>query len=343
MKPEKFGRGEFSISSDYLISLSEQAFERGMTVAELLEGTGLAAEILLAQDVSLGHESFLQAIDNFRCHDGNFWTAIEGGRRMTLSKHGYVGYAAQNSRTLAEAAEKLYRYVATRTDLFILCPGSHSERAELHLQPRIQQHPSLSYVCLSLLVCLETLCRQILQRQARNIPSTIFLPAPPPPTPAPPLPAGSRIVFNADHYSLSWPLTIRDLSLPDRNEGLSKIADAHCESNLKQVYARQSIQDRVRQQLLRSEGYPQLEDIAARLNMSAASLKRRLREEGSSYLQIKDELRRQQACELLLHSQNSIDSIAEQLGYSDASNFSKAFRGWTGQTPGQYRQENKAH
>ncbi len=340
MNPDMLGEGCFAVSSDYLISLSEQAFERGMMVADLLEGSGLEASVLLQQNVSIGHESFLTAMRNFCEYDGNFWTALEGGRRMTMSKHGYVGYAAQHSRNLLEAADKLYRYVSTRIELFELQGGENPDAAELILVPRIEDGPVVSYVCLNFLVCLETLCRQILGRSASNIPSTITLRGKPPATPMPPLPAGSRIVFNAPVYSLCWPLSIIDAEIPARDEDLGRLAEARCESDLRRASEVQSLAARVSQQLLRLDGsMPPLDEIAALMNMSVATLKRRLKAEGVSYQQLKDEQRMRLAQQLLEQGKLTVDQIADRLGYSDASNFSKAFKNWTGVAPRQFRQQ----
>ncbi|MFT5032590.1 MAG: AraC-like DNA-binding protein, partial [Bacteroidia bacterium] len=303
MNPEMLGEGCFAVSSDYLISLSEQAFERGMMVADLLDGSGLEASILLQQNASVGHESFLAAMRNFCEYDGNFWTALEGGRRMTMSKHGYVGYAAQHSRNLFEAAEKLYRYISTRIELFELRSGDRSDVAELTLRPRIDDDPVVSYVSLNFLVCLETLCRQILGRSASNIPSTITLRCKPPATPMPPLPAGSRIVFNAPSYSLCWPLSILDAVIPARDEDLSRLAEARCESDLRRASEVQSLAARVAQQLHRLDGaMPPVDEVAALMNMSVATLKRRLKAEGVSYQQLKDGQRMHLAQKLLEQS-----------------------------------------
>ncbi|WP_372764669.1 helix-turn-helix domain-containing protein [Litorivivens sp.] len=339
MNADRVGKGAYGISSDYLISLSEQAFERGMSVADLLAGSGLEAGILLQQEATIGHESFLTAMDNFCAHDGNFWTALEGGRRMTMSKHGYVGYAAQHSHTLLEAAEKLYRYVTTRIELFDLQRGEHPQRAELFLVPRISDSDTVRYVSLNFLVCLETLCRQILGRSASNIPSCITLTGAPPSTPMPPLPAGSQVVFNSEHYSLSWPRSIMDAQIPARDEDLARLAEARCESDLRRQREQQTVAERVSRQLQQLEGsLPPLEEIAARLNMSMATLKRRLKAEGASYQQLKDDQRLRQASAWLMEGQLTVDQIADRLGYSDASNFAKAFKGWTGQSPSSFRQ-----
>ncbi len=340
MHQQRFGEGCYGVSSDYLSSLSEQAFERGMLVSDLLAGSGLEAGVLLQQDATVGHESFLQAMANFCAYDGNFWTALEGGRRMSMSKHGYVGYAAQHSRNLAEAAEKLYRYVSTRIEIFELHGGDRTDVAELYLVPRVDDGPVVSYVSLNFLVCLETLCRQILGRSAANIPSTITLRGEAPATPPPPLPAGSKIVFGAQRYSLAWPLSILEAEISARDEDLGRLAEARCESDLRRNNQQQGVASRVSQHLYRLNGnMPPLEEIAARLNMSVATLKRRLKSEGVSYQQLKDKERLRLASQLLSDSSLSVDQIADRLGYSDASNFAKAFKGWTGASPSHFRQQ----
>lgn len=346
MDAEQHGDGEYSISSDYLVTLSEQAFERGMAIGELLQGCGLSSEVLLLQDVSIGHRSFLQAVSNFQKIDNNLWSALEGGRRMTLSKHGYLGYAAQHSRSLSEAADKLYRYVSTRINFVALESGQmhpemneRSDRAMLCLRPLEPQHPAMRYVCLSLLSCLDTLCRQILGRGAAHLASHITMQGEAPNCPPPALPGGSKISFGASVYSLSWPNSILDLPLATRDADLAKLAEARCENDLRRSLSSQRLSSRVLAQLQRSQGeLPTIDDVAARLNMSTATLQRRLKTEQCSYQQLKDEFRQKRARELLKQAV-SIELIAEQLGYSDASNFAKAFKTWTGLPPSVYRQQ----
>lgn len=339
MDIEKHGQGQYAISSDYLISLSEQAFERGMSVTALLQGSGLEASVLFRQDVSIGHEAFLVAIDNFHRLDGNLWSALEGGRRMTLSKHGYLGYAAQHSRNLLEAADKLYRYVSTRVDFIRLQRGNRDDRAEVLIIPQVDDSPALRYVCLSFMVCLETLGRQMMGDRAEQIASHITMKGPAPSTAVPPLPGNSRIVFNADRYSISWPPSVVDVPLNSRDEDLGKLADARCETALRRSRDNQKVASRVLSLIHRHSGeLPSLDEIAASLNMSVPTLQRRLKAEGDTFQQIKDRFRESRA-RSLLGTAMSIEQIADQLGYSDASNFSKAFKSWTGLTPSQYRQQ----
>ena len=84
-------------------------------------------------------------------------------------------------------------------------------------------------------------------------------------------------------------------------------------------------------------GFRSVEAVASELCMSERTLKRQLAHEGTTFSDILEDLRRQKAIQLLDDQQASIERIAERLGYSDVANFNRAFKRWTGTTPGQYR------
>jgi AraC-like DNA-binding protein len=73
------------------------------------------------------------------------------------------------------------------------------------------------------------------------------------------------------------------------------------------------------------------------MNLSERSLRRRLAGESTSYRQILDQVRETLARAYLSDTDLRVEDIAERLGYSDAANFSHAFRRWTGTAPGRYR------
>jgi AraC-like DNA-binding protein len=83
--------------------------------------------------------------------------------------------------------------------------------------------------------------------------------------------------------------------------------------------------------------WPDLDAVAQQLHMSSQTLRRHLREEGSSFQELKDHLRRDLAIYLLGRHELPIQDIAEQLGFSEPSAFHRAFKKWTGLTPGAYR------
>ena len=77
--------------------------------------------------------------------------------------------------------------------------------------------------------------------------------------------------------------------------------------------------------------------MARRLGLSARTLQRRLTAQGRSYQVLVDEVRTTLASEYLAHTTMSVEEVGQRLGFSEATNFRKAFRKWTGQAPAVYR------
>jgi AraC-like DNA-binding protein len=100
-----------------------------------------------------------------------------------------------------------------------------------------------------------------------------------------------------------------------------------------------SLTDRIRRLLRRRLGgeLPSLEEVGETLAVTPQTLRRRLREEGRGFQQIKDELRRDTAIEYLAQTRLPLIEIANRVGFSEASTFHRAFKNWTGVAPGEYR------
>ncbi len=80
-----------------------------------------------------------------------------------------------------------------------------------------------------------------------------------------------------------------------------------------------------------------IEDIAADLNMSGRTLRRRLAEQGLSFDVLLDNVRRTRVLSLLANPRMLFEQIASEVGYSDVRSFRRAFRRWTGVSPSEFR------
>ncbi len=80
-----------------------------------------------------------------------------------------------------------------------------------------------------------------------------------------------------------------------------------------------------------------LDVIADMLDMSPRTLRRRLSEFGTSFSALVDDWRFKSSLDLLALEELRIHEIAERLGYANTSNFERAFKRWTGEAPGLYR------
>jgi AraC-like DNA-binding protein len=84
------------------------------------------------------------------------------------------------------------------------------------------------------------------------------------------------------------------------------------------------------------------ERVAQAMCMSPTTLQAKLVKRATSFQEILDETRRDLACSYVLRASGSITEVAFLLGFSDSSNFTRAFRRWTGLSPSTFRQRHGA-
>lgn len=148
------------------------------------------------------------------------------------------------------------------------------------------------------------------------------------------------IQFNTSRTEISFAANYLDLPIKQTEETLEeflKLAPAELLVKFKNT---NSLTNRIRD-VLKShigEEMPTLNEVASVLYLSPQTLRRRLAVEGKSYQGVKDALRRDAAIHLLLHPELSLEDVAQQVGFSETSTFHRAFKKWTGVTPGLYRQ-----
>jgi AraC-like DNA-binding protein len=81
------------------------------------------------------------------------------------------------------------------------------------------------------------------------------------------------------------------------------------------------------------------ESLAETLHLSPRTLHRQLRDEGATLQALKDDVRRQRATELLHRTDRPIKQVAQAAGFMNEKSFIRAFRGWTGLSPAEFRRQ----
>jgi AraC-like DNA-binding protein len=84
---------------------------------------------------------------------------------------------------------------------------------------------------------------------------------------------------------------------------------------------------------------PDMERIAKELATTSRSLRRRLKEEGTSFRVLVDEVRETLAEQLLSTAGLSVDAVGERLGFANTAGFISAFKRWKGASPGVWRSQ----
>jgi AraC-like DNA-binding protein len=139
----------------------------------------------------------------------------------------------------------------------------------------------------------------------------------------------SRFVFDAS--CMRVPLMLADAELSAAHaEACALVADRTPNGS--------PVAQAVRDYLVRYQhSNPRARDVSRALATSERTLRRRLLEEGLSYSQLLEDVKRALACEMLSNTPLSITQISERVGFGESSNFSLAFKRWTGVTPRAFR------
>ena len=145
--------------------------------------------------------------------------------------------------------------------------------------------------------------------------------------------------FNQDVNALIFDKTTLNNELPTRNAELAYQNDKIVSDYLARLDSSR-LSERVRSIFIERlvTGKFSEEQIAEQFNVSLRSLQRRLREEQTSYQQLLDETRLDLALQYINRTSLTVTQIAPLLGFSDSSNFNRAFKRWLGISPSKYRE-----
>ncbi|MBA56026.1 MAG: AraC family transcriptional regulator [Pseudomonadales bacterium] len=147
------------------------------------------------------------------------------------------------------------------------------------------------------------------------------------------------IRFGAPRNALLFNTVDLATPLPERNPQLNDKLLRKCEALLNQV----ALSDSYRNKVLKVLGTmlhgqtPSIDEVALKLGMPSWTLRRKLKEEGSAYQSLVDEMRRDVAMSYMKSTDLTFGEISYLLGFSTPGAFQRAFKRWSGQTPGEFR------
>jgi AraC-like DNA-binding protein len=146
------------------------------------------------------------------------------------------------------------------------------------------------------------------------------------------------LYFNAHDNAFAFDRRWLDQPLPLADVITHQAMAERCRKQNTEFTGRQAWLGRIRQLLgAQLNAAPGLEGLAEQMKCSARTLRRHLKDLGCSYQELLDELRFEQAKQMLCEDQLPIYRIAEALGFSETASFRHAFVRWSGVTPSQFR------
>jgi AraC-like DNA-binding protein len=150
------------------------------------------------------------------------------------------------------------------------------------------------------------------------------------------------IQYDAPMTKASFDKRFLDMKIAQTPAGLSAFLRESPASLLVKYRNDDSISAQIRRRLrgLSPDKWPERDELALVLCMSNSTLQRRLQAEGTHYQNLKDDLRRDMAIDLLSRGDMTVTEVAAQTGFQETSAFHRAFKKWTGVNPGAYRRNH---
>lgn len=154
----------------------------------------------------------------------------------------------------------------------------------------------------------------------------------------------STIEFDCEETSLTFYLNDISVPLVTGDPALARANDAQTQAYLDRFSALKTSRDVIEKIVEKlPDGPPTQQQIADSLHVSNRTLQRRLKEEGTSFMDLLQDTRLDLARDYLLQPARSIVETSYLLGFSEPSTFSRAFKRWTGQAPTEFRQTAVLH
>ncbi len=328
------------VAATYVDLLCRLLEQRGIERARLLAGTGLDTAALSAAGARISDAIFLRLVARALELTGDPSLGFQFGLTMNIKTHGFLGYAALSSETLGDAVDLAVRYVRTRTTGIDLQFFTEGDTAVLQFEERMPMGDLLPFMIETMMAMFHAARLQLVKdAPPEEGEARVTYSAQPYHAQVMQL-VGATFRFNCSSNQIRFPASELKKRIDFADPQLVRMAAAQCEEELKKLSDEEGLLGDVRRRARRLLAEdPSLERVADELHMAPRTLRRRLAALGTTWHEVVEQLRRGLAVELLQGKQ-PVDRIAEQLGYSDPSNFARAFRRWTGVSPSVWRTQS---
>jgi AraC-like DNA-binding protein len=331
-----------TISICFVAAALQGVRARDLNADELLANVGLSSSLLQVPQARVSAK-----------HYGALWRTIalalddeffgQDSRRMKAGSFAMLCHSVLSCKTLGQALDRSLRFYALLLDDISGTSERDPDEARIILHERAAGAGQRVFAHELLLLLLYGVSCWLVGRRIPILRAEFSYPEPVHSAEYR-LMYCSELSFNRPNTLIAFEAGYLDLPVVQNERSIKEFLRTAPESILVKYKNGSSLTAKIRRRLrqfLPGE-VPDFESLAEELNMTAATMRRRLHEEGESYQSIKDQLRRDLAIGYLSHSSRSVMDIALELGFSERSAFHRAFRKWTGASPGEFRRTLQA-
>ena len=308
----------------------------GVKLTDLLEDTGIQLSQLALYDSKISYDQYFKLIENACRLSPDPTFALRLGEQFYINHDGILACRVMSCENASCAMHLLADYQSLLTQLFHLDFSEYQDYAVFTAQAASSFTGNLPYFIeyiFSSIYSLGKFCTGqpdlalelefSYDGKGKQADYCNFF--------------GSNIRFNCEHNRVIISKAILKMPFIFENSQTAKLNDKICQDKIRLVHQNTSIIDQVRMLLVKNQFTNiSLQMIAEKLCMSPRTLRRHLSNENFSYKDLL-ESERKRVVRSALNRNIPMKQVAEQLGYRDASSFSRAFKKWFGISPNEYK------
>lgn len=324
-----------AFSASYFKLLFQVSKEEGWNQEQLLKHLNIDID-QLSDTEYLSHADIYKLIENYKLQADQPSAGFALGQRLLLSSHSALNPTFSDTPTGIKGLLTLQRFLKLRTnivtldinikedciDVYFDCDQytGHTKRFILEVSMGATWSLLHHWCNTNALVSAHLACSQ--PENAQNVESCLSAP----------------VYYQCERDLLKLRLSTMTEPAGATSDQASDATNDQCMKLLGKLQQGMNLTQKVKHLLsYQPEHFFNQNNLAAQLGLSTRSLRRRLRENNTSYQQLLDEVRCELAQRFLLANSRSINEVAKLLGYTEPTNFTRAFRRWTGETPAQVR------
>jgi AraC-like DNA-binding protein len=333
----------FYISTAILQRLFSFISKQGINSDDLLKRAGVDRLLLTNPENKLPLENYYSILDSAIDLTGDQYFGLHMGEGADPGDLSILGYIMANCRTVGEALEKVGKYfgvIGSVLNIYLKSEGNYAKLIydmRKHFPNNCIRH------------CIDTGLANF-YAMIKNIASEpveikeVWLK-----TGAPEDQGEYNRIFKCPikfaqpAAALVFPSSVLDVTLRYPNSALLSLLEHHANSFLSKIDEKDFFSRKIGLLLFEQiqGNNPTIDDVAKELGLSVRVLQKKLKEEGLTFSQIATNVRQELAKSYLAEKRYTIDDITYLLGFSEPSVFRRAFKVWTGKTPGQYRSSSE--
>ena len=328
---------ELSLNILIIFPLIQIAEENGISRESLFTSVGLKPEETFAADARLTIKQFIQILELISGKVRDINIGFRCGQLMSAACTGILGYMMINCRTIGQAIEKYCTYQEVAGDAVTISVKTGKKSGKIIWQNNaIELEPYIQPILESLVSGTVTIGKEI---TGTIIPVTEIKFHYPEPENADEYHKifDAIVLFNQSETSISFDMSYYNYPLHFSNPELLALFEKQAGVFLKRLSENTTWVARVAKILYKKGKLNyKIGDVARELGLNIRSLQLKLKEESSTFREIKDKVQSDIAKSFLDNGSYSISETGYLLGFSEPSTFHRTFKRWTGMTPGEY-------